>query len=62
MSGDSYIEEGVRERGYCEDFPCCGHEAGDCFGQKYGSDEEIKQRVYDRLASDDDDWPADWEE
>lgn len=28
--------------GYCEDFPCCGHEAGDCNGQKYGSDETIK--------------------
>lgn len=25
----------------CEDFPCCGHEAGDCNGQKYGSDESI---------------------
>ena len=26
----------------CEDFPCCGHEWGDCEGQKYGSDESIK--------------------
>lgn len=26
---------------YCEDFPCCGHEAGDCDGSKYGSDEDI---------------------
>lgn len=26
----------------CEDFPCCGHEAGDCEGQLYGSDESIK--------------------
>ena len=34
--------------GYCEDFPACGHEAGDCNGQKYGSDEAIKQAVYDR--------------
>src|SRR5262249_17524366 len=59
--GDSYIEEGVRERGYCEDFPCCGHEAGDCFGQKYGSDESIKQAVYDRMNEDDyyDDHPRD---
>lgn len=31
---------------YCEDFPCCGHEAGDCDGRKYGSDESIKARVY----------------
>ena len=29
----------------CEDYPCCGHEAGDCDGQKYGSDEAIKARV-----------------
>jgi hypothetical protein len=32
----------------CEDYPCCGHEAGDCNGLKYGSDEAIKQEVYDR--------------
>lgn len=32
----------------CEDYPCCGHEFGDCFGQKYGSDEDIKARVYAR--------------
>lgn len=25
----------------CEDFPCCGHESGDCDGSKYGSDEDI---------------------
>lgn len=28
--------------GRCEDYPCCGHEAGDCNGQLYGSDEAIK--------------------
>lgn len=28
--------------GHCEDFPCCGHELGDCNGLKYGSDESIK--------------------
>lgn len=26
----------------CEDFPCCGHELGDCDGSLYGSDESIK--------------------
>lgn len=26
----------------CEDYPCCGHEWGDCDGSKYGSDEQIK--------------------
>lgn len=31
----------------CEDYPCCGHELGDCDGSKYGSDEDIKQRVYE---------------
>jgi hypothetical protein len=36
----------------CEDYPCCGHEAGDCDGSKYGSDESIKQAVYDRLDDD----------
>lgn len=25
----------------CEDYPCCGHELGDCDGSKYGSDESI---------------------
>jgi len=35
--------------GYCEDYPCCGHEAGDCFGQKYGSDESIKAEVYRKM-------------
>lgn len=37
----------------CEDFPCCGHEQGDCFGQRYGSDESIKQdmwRMMTRMA------------
>lgn len=32
--------------GRCEDYPCCGHEAGDCNGLKYGSDEAIKEQVY----------------
>lgn len=34
--------------GRCEDYPCCGHEFGDCNGLLYGSDEAIKQAVYDR--------------
>ena len=29
----------------CEDWPCCGHEAGDCNGERYGTDEEIKASV-----------------
>lgn len=29
----------------CEDFPCCGHERGDCDGTLYGSDESIKAQV-----------------
>ncbi len=36
----------------CEDYPCCGHEAGDCEGLLYGSDESIKQAVYDRMEYD----------
>ena len=35
--------------GTCEYWPCCGHEAGDCNGQKYGSDEAIKERYLARL-------------
>lgn len=31
--------------GRCEDFPCCGHEYGDCNGALYGSDEAIKAQV-----------------
>jgi hypothetical protein len=31
--------------GRCEDFPCCGHEPGDCDGSLYGSDESIKMQV-----------------
>lgn len=46
---------------HCEDYPCCGHEWGDCDGSKYGSDEEIKRRVHERIASGDDDHP-DWGE
>lgn len=46
----------------CEDYPCCGHEFGDCDGSKYGSDEDIKARVYARIESGDDDWPEDGEE
>jgi len=30
---------------YCEDFPCCGHEQGDCDGTKYGTDKQIKERA-----------------
>lgn len=37
----------------CEDFPCCGHEQGDCNGQLYGSDEDIKAEVYRRMTYDD---------
>lgn len=35
----------------CEDYPCCGHEAGDCEGQKYGSEADIKERVYQQWAT-----------
>jgi len=36
--------------GHCIDWPCCGHESGDCDGQKYGSDESIKAAVYAKLS------------
>ena len=38
--------------GQCEDYPCCGHEQGDCNGLKYGSDEAIKARVYQLMEDD----------
>lgn len=34
-----------QQGGRCEDYPCCGHEAGDCNGLRYGSDESIKEQV-----------------
>ena len=37
----------VENGGHCEDYPCCGHEWGDCNGLKYGSDEAIKAAVHD---------------
>jgi hypothetical protein len=46
----------------CEDYPCCGHEWGDCDGSKYGSDADIKQKAIDRINSGDDDHPQDGEE
>jgi len=46
--------------GQCEDFPCCGHERGDCNGLKYGSDEAIKARVWEQMDRDDaDPWYGD---
>lgn len=37
--------------GRCEDYPCCGHEMGDCNGQLYGSDESIKEQVYEAIRT-----------
>lgn len=37
--------EVTKQGGQCEDYPCCGHERGDCNGLLYGSDESIKERV-----------------
>jgi len=37
--------------GLCEDYPACGHERGDCNGLLYGSDEAIKQQVYDDIRN-----------
>lgn len=48
--------------GYCEDYPCCGHEAGDCFGQKYGSDESIKAAAYERMRMEDEGYFFDGED
>jgi len=45
--------EVTQNGGRCEDYPCCGHEVGDCNGLRYGSDEQIKEDVY-RAAYDED--------
>lgn len=37
--------------GACEDYPACGHEAGDCNGLLYGSDESIKAQVYEAIRT-----------
>jgi hypothetical protein len=37
--------------GTCEDYPACGHERGDCNGLLYGSDEYIKEQVYEQIRS-----------
>jgi hypothetical protein len=36
---------------FCEDYPCCGHEMGDCDGSLYGSDEDIKARVLEDIRT-----------
>ena len=36
---------------YHEDFPCCGCEPGDCYGDLYGSDEDIKARVLEDIKN-----------
>jgi hypothetical protein len=46
-------EQEVSNNGFCEDYPCCGHEWGDCFGQKYGSDESIKAAAVERMRMED---------
>lgn len=62
---DLYLMAGhscdVQEHGgFCEDYPCCGHEMNDCNGQLYGSDEAIKARVYEQM--DDPDWDPYYDE
>lgn len=49
-SGDKWLAEKhscdvEQNGGYHEDYPACGCEAGDCNGEKYGSDESIKEQV-----------------
>lgn len=46
--------------GSCEDYPCCGHEAGDCNGLRYGSDEAIMAAEYARMEAEDG-WGPDWD-
>jgi hypothetical protein len=36
---------------FCEDYPCCGHELGDCDGSLYGTDEDIQAQVHMQWAT-----------
>ena len=54
-SNDIYLLNGhscdvQKNGGRCEDYPCCGHEFGDCNGLRYGSDEAIKDIVYNGIS------------
>ena len=60
-AADDEDEPGA-QRGTCDDWPCCGHEAGDCNGGLYDTDEQIKQSVYDRMDADDDDRWGPWDD
>lgn len=44
----------------CEDYPCCGHELGDCDGGLYGSDEAIMEAERRRIMRDPDDYYGGW--
>ena len=44
----------------CEDFPCCGHEAGDCDGALYGTDAAIMEREIRRMQREGDYDAGDW--
>lgn len=35
--------------GWCEDYPACGHEYGDCNGRRYGSEAALRDQVRDHL-------------
>jgi hypothetical protein len=45
----------------CEDYPCCGHELGDCEGMKYGTDEQIKASAERFMELEDQGIFLDWE-
>ena len=45
----------------CEDFPCCGHDRGDCEGQLYGSDASIIEAEYRRMAREDEGYYSDYD-
>jgi hypothetical protein len=53
MEGKEWAGPIIGGTRFCEDYPCCGHEAGDCDGQKYGSDEDIKATAIERMRMED---------
>lgn len=46
----------------CEDYPCCGHEWGDCEGLLYGSDEDIRRHAVAAMMEEDGLYHEEWEE
>lgn len=50
MENQHMTTTGTNGQQFCEDYPCCGHEMNDCNGTKYGSDDFIKQDMWQMMS------------